>query len=96
VFQQFLSYPFANYSLSSIDKDIYIDIMKKNILLLNKNRSCIVTSKKEPSHKIGLSGGKHFYLKCLFEFQGKTIYYLRNPCGLFDFRGFHRILTSEL
>jgi uncharacterized phage-associated protein len=46
VFQHFLSYPFACYSLNSIDSSIYRDIMKKNILLLNKNRSCIVTSKK--------------------------------------------------
>jgi|694.fasta_scaffold125739_1 hypothetical protein len=70
--------------------------MKKQILLLNKNRSCIVTSKKAPSHKIGISGGRNFYLKCIFEFKGKAIYYLRNPCGMFDFRGSHSILAPDL
>ena len=93
VFQHFLSYPSANYSLDAKDTSNYKDIIKKKILLLNKHRNCIVTSRREPFHKIGISGGKHFYLKSLFEFQGKTFYYLRNPCGLFDFRGLHRILS---
>lgn len=68
--------------------------MKKNIV--NKNIGCIVTSKKEPPHKIGLSGRKHFYLKAVIEFQGRTLYYLRNPCGIFDFRGFNRSISSDL
>lgn len=96
VFQHFFVYPFAFYSLSSLQQRSYDSLIKKSGLSLNKNRSCIVTSKKQPHHKIGLSGGKHFYLKCVFTFQGRALYYLRNPSGLFDFRGVHSILSSDI
>ena len=47
----------------------------------------IVTSRKQPIHQIGLSGRKHYYLMRVFDIDGKIYYYLRNPCGNFDFRG---------
>lgn len=41
----------------------------------------------KPHHKIGLSGRRPFYLVKTIFYQGKVYFYLRNPCGQFDFRG---------
>jgi hypothetical protein len=65
-------------------------LVKQHLIdpLLNRpNSGTIVTSKSKPEHKIGLSGKKHFYLMKVFELEGNIYYYLRNPCGDFDFRG---------
>ena len=50
-------------------------------------RGYVVTTKATPHHKIGLSGRKSFYLLRVLSFEGKRYFYLRDPCGLFDFRG---------
>lgn len=50
------------------------------------NFGCPVSTRENPKHKIGLSG-YHFYLISIFYFEGKDYFYLRNPCGQFDFRG---------
>jgi hypothetical protein len=57
---------------------------------------CTVTSKKEPLHKLGLSGRKFYFLIKVLWFDNKMLYYLRNPCGLFDFRGSLRLVTPQL
>jgi hypothetical protein len=44
---------------------------------------------------IGLSGRKHFYLLKVVEYE-ERLYYMRNPCTSFDFRGSLRILPLEL
>ena len=56
----------------------------------------VVTSRLRPTHKIGLSGRKHYYLLNIFDFEGKIHFYLRNPCGSFDFRGKLKDLSSDL
>ena len=56
-----------------------------------------MTTKMNPLHKLGISGNKHFYLIKAFKFEGKMLYYMRNPCiESIDFRGTHRFPSKEL
>ena len=70
--------------------------MKRFLHRQQEDRSIFVTSRAEPSHKIGISGNKHFYLLKVLTFGGNKLYYMRNPFTSFDFRGSYRILPEEL
>lgn len=67
IFQTFLTYPLKTYKLGK-DKAESKALLAKTILVLHPDEGCFVTSKKEPEHKIGLSGRQHFYLLKAFEF----------------------------
>lgn len=93
VFQAFFSYPIKKYVFHSTDSILNRTILRKNLFKLEANKGYFVTSKREPSHKIGISGRKFYYLLKTIEEEGKILYYLRNPCGLFDFRGSYRLIS---
>jgi hypothetical protein len=89
LFRTFLQFPMKTVLLD-IDPEEARAAIKRFLLepFLNRPRlGSIVTSRYDPEHKIGLSGRKHYYLIRVFELDGKIYYYLRNPCGNFDFRG---------
>jgi hypothetical protein len=90
-FHHFLQYPYASYNLVKMEAGVYQKL--KEGLLERSDNGIMATSRQEPHHKIGLSGRRSYYFKCVIEFQGKTLYYLRNPCGAFDFRGCHSIIS---
>lgn len=69
---------------------------KLKAILRGREQAMIAISRQEPRHKIGLSGRRSYYLKFLFTFEGRTLYYLRNPCGSFDFRGIHKSMSPDL
>lgn len=50
----------------------------------------------KPQHKIGISGRKHFYLLKIIVFEQRIYFYLRNPCGQFDFRGATKEIPGNL
>jgi hypothetical protein len=62
--------------------------LKQHLKNLPSNKGCVITTKKNPRHKMGISGRKNFYLIKSFDFEGKHLYYFRNPCAkALDFRG---------
>lgn len=63
--------------------------------LKDSNLGCVVTSKLRPHHKIGISGRKHYYCLKIIVFDQKIYFYLRNPCGQFDFRGSVNSIPSK-
>ena len=63
----------------------------------DKHTGCVLTTKKHPKHKIGISGRKHFYFIKYFEHKESKLYYFRNPCPIsFDFRGKFSHIDEEL
>jgi hypothetical protein len=102
-FRAFLSYPMRTYVMkegknNDSDADAEnIRILQTNLHNLQSNKGCIITTKKSPRHKIGISGRKNFYLIKSFDFEGMQLYYLRNPCakGL-DFRGKRSEMSKTL
>jgi len=60
------------------------------------SNGCIVTTKQNPGHKLGISGNKYFYLIKIIQYENKRLYYLRNPCGgeQMDFRGTYSNLSK--
>lgn len=66
VFQHFLEYPCASYNLSKMEREVYRKLKKG--LQESRDSGVMVTSKQVPHHKIGLSGRRSYYLKCMFEF----------------------------
>ena len=97
LFETFLPLPIQKFYL-----DEGVNSASKNLLSAifenydQKNKGYIVTSKKNPEHEIGLSGRKHFYLLCAFVFEGKKLFFLRNPCGEMDFRGMYAEIPREV
>jgi hypothetical protein len=96
VLQAFLPYPIKKYILNTEDPTLSRTLLQSYLYTLEPNKGYFVTTKREPKHKIGLSGRKFYYLLKTFEYQGKIVYYLRNPCGLFDLRGTYRLIPNEL
>ena len=96
VFRAFLSYPMRTYFMKDNEEDD-IKILQSTLYNLPSTKGCVITTRKSPKHKIGISGRKNFYLIKTFEFEGKKMYYLRNPCakGL-DFRGKRSEMSKEL
>ena len=45
---------------------------------------------------MGLSGRRHFYLMGSFIYEGRRLFYLRNPCGDMAFRGIYADLPEPL
>ena len=89
LFRTFLMFPMKPVYLDG-SKEYNHKLVKKHLVqpfLNHPNGGTIVTSKNVPEHKIGLSGRRHYYLMRIFDIDGTTYYYLRNPCGNFDFRG---------
>lgn len=85
------------YVMRHNDEEYNLRLLHSHIYNIAPQKACIITTKKEPPHKIGLSGNKYFYLLRCFIFGGKRLYYLRNPCeGSLDFRGSHRFVSEEL
>jgi hypothetical protein len=98
VFSTFLSYPLKSYVLTDSVKDNRV-IISKYILSgqnLGRGFGCVITSKVRPNHKIGLSGSRPFYFLKALEIKDQLYFYLRNPCGNFDFRGSLHELPKEL
>lgn len=88
VFNTFLSYPIRRFDLT--DPAQRSAMIVNNLIngpLSQRGFGCVITSRLRPTHKIGLSGRKHFYFLRAIQAQGRYYYYLRNPCGNFDFRG---------
>lgn len=96
VVNTFLSYPFQKFILNSPDHTYNLLLVVKNLANREKKRGAIITTKRDPAHKIGLSGRKHFYLIKTLKYKEKNVYYLRNPCGLFDFRGIFSLIPEDL
>jgi hypothetical protein len=84
VFRTFLSYPMRTYLMKDDEAD-NIRLLQSTLHTLQSTKGCIITTKKSPKHKIGISGRKNFYLIKIFEFEGRKMYYFRNPCA----RGLH-------
>jgi hypothetical protein len=69
------------FILNSADHTYNLLLVVKNLINRESKRGAIITTKKDPIHKIGLSGRKHFYLIKAMKYKDKNVYYLRNPCG---------------
>lgn len=68
VFNAFLSYPMKSYLLKPNDEEYNLKLVKSLLYNLGSQSGCVVTTKKEPLHKIGISGRKHFYLLVCFNY----------------------------
>lgn len=82
-------YPIKSHPMGE-DSEENLRIIKQKLLdpqAKGVNVGCVITSKMTPPYKIGISGRRYFYLKKILFVEGKPYFYLRNPCGQFDFRG---------
>lgn len=70
--------------------------MEAHLSTIDLDKGYIVSSKFAPVHKIGISGRKHFYLLQIINYEGKKLFYMRNPCPNFDFRGGYRVIPEDL
>ena len=96
VFESFLPYPLQKVVFEGDSEQNIVGKIKKYLYELDRGNGCVLTSKESPSHRIGLSGKKNFYYIFSFNFEGKRLFYLRNPSGSVDFRGSYFDIPSEV
>lgn len=96
IFKYFLSYPITTYNFIEGDEYYNNKLLEDYLVRPNTDRGYILSSRAAPIHKIGISGRKYFYLLLSVKFEGRQVFYLRNPCTSFDFRGLYRIIPEEL
>ena len=69
--------------------------MRKHLSKTEEEKGYILTSRKNPVHKLGISGRKNFYLIGTLAHENKLLFYVRNPHPYkFTFRGYYSNLDD--
>lgn len=87
VFEAFVNYPYRRFMLEDVGEEEQREMVKEHLYKMERGYGYVLTTRKEPSLHIGLSGRKHLYLLGSVVYDGKRLFYIRNPCGAFNFRG---------